>query len=179
MTGPAQVLHGDVDLLVTLDSPNVIGLEHSAGLTLAYHAPPAALGVRRFERPSAGSGATTRELFLAQPHVSLRIQGDRQPIDEAVRKRLNVEMDVRVATDSVPQMPFLLPGTTLIAVLPEELATQLASCLSIRVLEIPEEIVPARRVELVWHRRNEADPAHLDEGHSARGGGGALEAPPP
>lgn len=160
VTGPAQVLNGDVDLLVTLDSPNVIGLELSQDslcrTTLRRQRWVCAVSS---DHPLV-QAPLTRALFLALPHVSLRIPGDRQPIDEAVRKRLNVEIDVRVATDSVLQMPFLLPGTTLIAVLPEELATQLASCLSIRVLEIPEEIVPARRVELVWHRRNEADAAH-------------------
>lgn len=160
VTGPAQVINGDIDLLVTLDSPNVIGLER-----LPESLCRATLRSQRWvcavssDHPLLQT-QLTRERFLGLPHISLRIPGDRQPIDEAVRKRLNVELDVRVATDSVLQMPFLLAGTTLIAVLPEDLARQLTGCLSIRILDIPDDIVPARHVELLWHRRNEPDPAH-------------------
>jgi DNA-binding transcriptional LysR family regulator len=157
---PAQVVNGDVDLLVSLDNPHILGLEKFPESLCR-----APLQAQRWvcavasDNPAV-AGELTREQFLSMPHICLRVPGDRMPVDEAVRKRLDAQLDVRVATDSVLQIPFLVPGTRLIAVMPEMLAWQLAGCLDIRVVELPEGLVPLRRVEMFWHRRNEPDPAH-------------------
>ena len=158
--GPAHVVNGDVDLLITLDNPLILGLEKfPESLCRAHLQPQRWVCVVAADNPVV-QGELTREQFLGLPHVSLRVPGDRQPVDEAVRKRLNVDLDVRVATDNVLQIPFLVPGTPLIAVMPEAIARLLTGCLAVKVVEIPEGLVPTRRVELFWHRRNEPDPAH-------------------
>jgi LysR family transcriptional regulator, nod-box dependent transcriptional activator len=158
--GPARVVNGDVDLLITLDNPLILGLEKfPESLCRAYLHSQRWVCVVAADNPAV-QGELTREQFLGLPHVSLRVPGDRQPADEAVRKRLNVDLDVRVATDNVLQIPFLVPGTPLIAVMPEAVARQLTDCVEVKVVDIPEDMVPTRRVELFWHRRNEPDPAH-------------------
>ena len=70
-----------------------------------------------------------------------------------------VELNVRVTTQSPFELPFIVPGTTLIATVPESVATRLAPLLPIRILTPPHEIPDSREI-LVWHKRNEADPGH-------------------
>jgi LysR family transcriptional regulator, nod-box dependent transcriptional activator len=158
--GPAHLVNGDVDLLITLDNPLILGLERfPESLHRAYLYSQRWVCVVAADNPAV-QGDLTREQFLGLPHVSVRVPGDRQPADAAVRKRLRVDLDVRVATDNVLQIPFLVPGTPLIAVMPEALARQLTGCHAVKVVKIPEGMVPTRRVELFWHWRNEQDPAH-------------------
>jgi LysR family nod box-dependent transcriptional activator len=158
--GPAQLVNGDIDLLVTLDNPAILGLEKFPdSLNRAQLQPQRWVCALWSEHPLVRE-ELTREQFFSLPHVCLRIPGDRQPIDDAVRRRLNIHLDVRVATDNVLQIPFLIPGTPLIALVPEWLAAQLTQCLSIRVLPVPEGVVPSRRIDMFWHRRNEPDPGH-------------------
>jgi LysR family transcriptional regulator, nod-box dependent transcriptional activator len=159
-TGPVQLVHGDTDFVVALDSPQVLGIaDFPDSLCRATLQSQRWVCAAWSEHPELHDGIT-HEQFLNLPHICMRVPGDRQPIDEAIHRRLNIELDVRVATDNVLQIPFLLPGTPLIALLPEMAARQLAGCLAIRLLDVPEGIMPDRRVDLFWHRRSEPDPGH-------------------
>ena len=159
-TGPARLESGDIDFFVGLDSPRLLGLTafpasfcRTELCTIRW--------VCIVARDNAEVGASlTREQFLRLPQVYVRAPGDLLPIDEAVRRQLNVALDVRVSTQNVLEVPFVVAGTPLVAVLPEHLAVQLADCLALRIVELPAGLVPRRRVDLFWHERNEPDPAH-------------------
>ena len=158
--GPAKLLYGEIDLLVALDSPTVLGLAaYPESLFSAHLRPLRWVCVASSDHPTV-QGELTREQFLSLPHVYVRTPGDSQPIEQVVRKQLNVKLDIRVTTDSVMQIPFMIPGTPLIALVPEHLGRQLAACLAIKILELPAGLLPARRVDLYWHRRNGTDLAH-------------------
>lgn len=159
-TGPARLESGDIDFFVAVDAPRVLGLAaFPESLCRAELCAIRWVCVASRDHPSVGD-SLTREEFLRLPQVYVRAPGNLLPVDEAVRRQLHVELDVRVTTESVLEVPFIVAGTPLVAVLPEHLAAQLADCLGVRILELPVGLVPRRRVDIFWHKRNEPDPAH-------------------
>jgi DNA-binding transcriptional LysR family regulator len=60
---------------------------------------------------------------------------------------------------SLLHLPFVLPGTRLIATLPERVAHMFASTLPVKTFALPFETEPLHEI-LLWHKRNELDPAH-------------------
>jgi len=158
--GPARLVNAEIDLFVTLDSPRILGLAHYPdSLCSAQLRPLRWVCVVSSDHPVVGD-ELTREQFLSLPHIYVRTQGDTHAVDENVRNQLHLKLDIRVTTDNVLEVPFMVPGTPLLAMVPESVALQLAGCLGIKVLEIPDGILPPRRVDLYWHRRNEPDLGH-------------------
>jgi len=158
--GPARLVEGAIHLLVALDSPRILGLASFPDSLCS-----ARLQSMRWVCAVSADHPVirdelTREQFLTHPHIYVRAEGDALPVADAVRRHLRIELDVRVTTEDVLEIPFMLPGTPLIALMPEGLARQLATCLSIKTFEIPGGMVPSRRVDLFWHRREESDPGH-------------------
>jgi LysR family nod box-dependent transcriptional activator len=159
-SGPSRLVEGAIQLLVTLDSPRILGLaSFPDSLCSAELQSMRWVCAVSADHPVI-KDELTREQFLRHPHIYVRAEGDMLPVAESVRRHLRIELDVRVTTEDVLEIPFMLPGTPLIALMPEGLARQLAACLSIKTFEIPAGIVPARRVDLFWHRRDESDPGH-------------------
>jgi len=158
--GPVRLINGEIDLFITIDSPTILGpAYYPESLCSAPLRPLSWVCVASTDHPLVRD-ELTREQLLSLPHVYVRAQGDRQPIDDAVRKQLHLKLDVRVTTDTVLEIPFMIPGTSLLALLPESLARQLAPCLDIKIFELPQGVMPPRRVDLYWHRRNEPDLGH-------------------
>jgi DNA-binding transcriptional LysR family regulator len=160
-SGPSRVVNGEIDLLVAPETSRVAGVPNHLGLLCS-----APLQTVRWvcavarENPLVQQ-ELTREQFLGLPHVYVRYQGDMQPAEEVARQQLHVKLDIRVTTDNVLEIPFMLPGTQLLAIIPESIARLLTPCLALRIIEIPSGILEPRRLSLYWHRRNGADAGHL------------------
>jgi LysR family transcriptional regulator, nod-box dependent transcriptional activator len=158
--GPSRLQTGEIDLFVTLDSPRILGLaSYPESLCSIQLRPLRWVCIVASDHPEI-KDELTREQFLSQPHIYVRAQGDMHPIDETVRRHLHLDLDIRVTAENVLEIPFMIPGTTLLALVPESLALQLTKCLSIRILQVPDGILPPRRIDLYWHRRNEPDLGH-------------------
>ena len=114
--------------------------------------------VLRKDHPAL-DGTFSLEDYLAYPHISL------QPNATSVSRidiRLN-EMDRRrrVAV-SVPHMlviPFLLPGTELIATVASRIAEHFAPIAGLEVRRLPVDVAP-HEAHLAWHYRFDQDPGH-------------------
>jgi len=102
----------------------------------------------------------TREQYLSLPHVYVRTPGELLSVDDAVEKELGLALDIRATTESVLEVPFMLAGTSLIAILPETLAALLQPSVSIKIFALPAGLELRGRVNLLWHERSEADPGH-------------------
>lgn len=72
---------------------------------------------------------------------------------------LGIEADVHIVVESFLAVPFLVAGTTRVALLQERLARRLAPAAKVRVLECPWEVVPLKEA-LWWHPSLRGDPAH-------------------
>jgi DNA-binding transcriptional LysR family regulator len=159
-TGPERLVGGEVDLFVSLDTPRVLGLrEFPDSLCRAELAPIRWVCAGAADHPAMRRSLTRAE-FVKLPQVYVWPPGDTLPVVEVIRRQLGVDLDLRVVTDNVLGVAFLLPGTRLVAILPEPLAKLLASFLAIRYVALPSGLLQERRIELFWHRRNEADPGH-------------------
>ena len=99
------------------------------------------------------------EQYLALPHVFARPSGLVGPIEDFARRLWNVDLDIRATTHTLLELAFLLPGTPLVATLPEHMATMLSNLLPVKTFPLPFNMPDSREV-LLWHKRNEPDPGH-------------------
>ena len=155
----SQLEQGDSDLAVLIDNPGLFGLASF----------PDWMCVEKLRRvrwvcvvcanhPYIRD-TLTEELYLSMPHVLAKPQGSTLSTTELLRRIKAVDLDVRVTTQSSFELPFILPGTQLIATVPESVASLLTPLLPLRTFLPPVAIADSREV-LLWHRRNSSDPAH-------------------
>lgn len=75
-------------------------------------------------------------------------------------RMIGVEPRVEVVVESFLVMPFLVAGTTRVALVQEQLARRLAGTAGVRVLACPFGAVPVRET-FWWHPMYRTDPAHI------------------
>jgi LysR family transcriptional regulator, nod-box dependent transcriptional activator len=100
----------------------------------------------------------TREQLRDLPHASFSVA--HTPLAEQVLAPvLGTPPTVHVTTGSFVSLPFLLRGTTLIALMQQTLAERLRAVAELRVLELPIE-TPPLIFEMSWNPILTGDPAH-------------------
>jgi LysR family transcriptional regulator, nod-box dependent transcriptional activator len=109
--------------------------------------------------PEVGESLTT-ELFERLPRLAFGV-GPSGPTSTAELhyQRLGIGGRVTTTVDSFALLPFLLPGTRLVALVQEKLARRFQHATDIRLLEPPVPIPPLV-VTMFWSPVNDADPAH-------------------
>jgi DNA-binding transcriptional LysR family regulator len=155
----ARLEHGDTDLCVGMDNPALFGLRSFPDWLRTEDL----VSVRWVcivcrDHPYVRDELTP-ELFRSLPHLASRPPGPAAVAPEPWAGLSRVDLDVRVTTHGPMQLPFMLPGTTLIATVPESVAQRFAGVLPLRSFAPPEDI-PDSREMLMWHKRNESDPGH-------------------
>jgi LysR family transcriptional regulator, nod-box dependent transcriptional activator len=158
--GVEKLAAGDIDFLVMSDNPELLGMPAfpewlARTELLRVHW----VCVVSADHPTVRE-ELTREQYLGLPHVYVRTPDETLPIEDIVRRELGLRLDVRATTENVLDVPFMLPGTPLLAIMPETLATLLRPSLAIRVFPLPTGLTLQSRVMLFWHRRSEPDPGH-------------------
>ncbi|MEJ2889497.1 LysR family transcriptional regulator [Actinomycetospora aeridis] len=109
------------------------------------------------DHPDVGEHIT-EEQFRTLPYLAY----DGAPgvtISELRLRRLGIDRHADVHTQSFVIQPLMLPGTRLMALLHERLATYFASHLPIRLLDPPFDVPPMTEA-MFWSPRTDADPAH-------------------
>lgn len=82
----------------------------------------------------------------------------RSKVDRILAAR-QLERDVRFGTTRFATLPYLIQGTDLVASLPEMVGRVLAGVHGLSYRQLPIDLPPSRP-RLVWHRRNDLDPAN-------------------
>ncbi|MGH8144049.1 MAG: LysR family transcriptional regulator [Steroidobacteraceae bacterium] len=159
-SGLEQLGAGNIQFFVMLDNPALLGLQ-------SFPEWLARAELRRVHWVCAVSAdhptiqdEITREQYLSLPHIYVRSPGDSLPTEDVVRRELGLKLDVRATTENVLEVPFMLPGTSLLAIMPETLATLILPSLAIKFFPLPAGLGLQGRVMLFWHRRSEPDPGH-------------------
>ncbi len=158
-TSLARLEYGDADLCLCLDILRFFGIR-------AYPDTLRVVELRQVQwvaaacrdHPTLGNELTL-EQYQALPHVFARPNGHTAPVEELVRRLLNMDIDVRATGQSLLELPFMLPGTPLIATLPERVARLVAPLLPLKTFALPFDTLNSHEV-LLWHKRNEPDPGH-------------------
>ena len=155
----SRLEYGDSDLCVMLDAPQTFGLRAYPEWCRQVELMPVRwVCVLCRDHPYVGDELTV-EHWETLPHVMTRPAGTTaDPVDRPWRGKLP-DVEARVTAPGFQDLPFLLPGTTLVAMVPESVSLRLAGVLPIRALRPPADIPDCREI-LLWHKRNEADPGH-------------------
>jgi len=158
-TSLTRLEYGDADLCLCLDILRLYGLRNFPETLRSIELRPVrwVCAVAR-DHPSVGEELTL-EQYQALAHVFARPNGHTAPVEELVRRLLNMDLDVRASAQSLLELPFMLPGTPLAATLPERIATLVTPILPIKTLALPFDVLDSHEV-LLWHKRNEPDPGH-------------------
>lgn len=110
------------------------------------------------DHPTVGDKMTS-ELFFSLPQVFGRPSGYAASAEELVHRLLDVDYKVQLSVPSLLHLPLVLPGTTMVAVLPERVAQVFSQTVAMKLFPLPFPTPDVHEV-LVWHKRNDPDPAH-------------------
>lgn len=110
------------------------------------------------DHPTLGDSISVEE-YLELPHVALSLGKGASTIEEVALRHMSIDIDVRATARSFSTLYFMLPGTSLIGLLPRRMASHLSTYMPSKILEMPFNIGMLNE-SLLWHERNAADPAH-------------------
>jgi DNA-binding transcriptional LysR family regulator len=108
--------------------------------------------------PAAREGLLTPAVFAASPYLMYSADGARGVWEETLDEHAVVR-NVEATATTFTTMPFMLAGTRLVTVLPERLASRVATAADIVLLESTVDLPPLRQ-SAVWHSRRDDDPGH-------------------
>ncbi len=158
-TSLTRLEYGDADLCLCLDILRFFGIRSYPDTLRAVELRPVHwVGAVCRDHPTLGEELTL-EQYQSLPHVFARPNGHTAPVEELVRRLLNMDIDVRATGQSLLELPFMLPGTPLVATLPERVARLVAPVVPLKTLALPFDLLESHEV-LLWHKRNEPDPGH-------------------
>ena len=110
------------------------------------------------DHPSVGD-TLSAEQYYALPHVFGRPSGYSASAEELVRRLFDIELTVDLTVPSLLHLPLVLAGTSYVATVPERVADLFATLMPIKTFPLPFPVKEQYEI-LLWHKRNEPDPAH-------------------
>ena len=152
--GVEQIDTDQCELAIALQSRDLPGHISSA---LVYR--EKFVCVMRADHPILKTSFTLND-YLAYPHSAVRTSGNAVSLVDLALAELGFERRVAVGISHVLLTNLLLPGSDLIASLPQRNAAFFASERGLAVRDLPFE-VPEFETHMAWHRRYEDDPGHL------------------
>ena len=150
----ADQLRQDTIDLIILPQEVVEDMDDMSSVTLFHDRFVCAAGV---DHPRDLTGMSV-ELFSELPYIAYRVYGERSNIDKQLDD-LGISRRVEMTTESFLIAPFMLSGTSLIAMVHETLANEVKRIANIRLYEPPVTVQPITQ-KLFWHPRRTKDPAH-------------------
>jgi LysR family nod box-dependent transcriptional activator len=151
--------YGDVDLCLCLDCLRLFEVRAFPDTLRGVRLRPVRwiCAVDR-DHPSIDDRMTAEQYF-SLPHVFGRPSGFTASTEELVRRLLDIDLRVHISVPSLLHLPLVLRGTGLCATLPERVVEMFAATVPVKTFPLPFETPPMHEV-LLWHKRNETDPAH-------------------
>ena len=158
-TALSRLEYGDVDLCLCLDSLRLFEARAYPDTLRSVRLRPVRwiCAVDR-DHPTVGDNITAEQYF-SLPHVFGRPNGYTASAQELVRRLLDIDLQVHITVPSLLHLPLVLRGTRMIATLPERVAHMVSASMPIKTFSLPVE-TPTMHEILLWHKRNESDPAH-------------------
>jgi LysR family transcriptional regulator, nod-box dependent transcriptional activator len=140
--------YGEVDLCLCLDSLRLFDVRSYPDTLRSVRLRPVRwiCAVDR-DHPSVGNSISAEQYF-SLPHVFGRPNGYTATAEELVRRLLEIDLPVHITVPSLLHLPLVLRGTRLVATLP------------VKTFPLPFDTPPLHEI-LLWHKRNDADPAHV------------------
>lgn len=160
VSGLARLAQGDVDLLLAIDAPESLPLPTlPESICSAFVVGLRYVSIVAINHPEVRE-ELTREQFLRLPHVIVRPSGQTSLVEASIQERYGVQLDVRAMTENLLELPYLVTGTSFVGVTLEPLARALRDSSRLKVLELPESVMPTSRLDMLWHRASQSDIGH-------------------
>jgi LysR family transcriptional regulator, nod-box dependent transcriptional activator len=158
-TSLSRLEYGDADLCLCLDSLRLFEVRSYPDTLASVRLRPVRwiCAVDR-NHPTVGDSITAEQYF-ALPHVFGRPSGHTASAEELVRRLLDIEVPVHISVPSLLHLPLVLPGTRLVATMPERIAQMIPAILQVKTFPVPFATPPLHEI-LLWHKRHDSDPAH-------------------
>jgi len=158
-TALSRLEYGEADLCLCLDHLKLYEVrEYPESLRMVRLRPVRWICAVDRDHPTVGDTITTEQYF-SLPQVFGRPTGHTASAEELVRRLLDIDLRVHITVPSLLHLPLVLHGTRLVATLPERVAQMFAATWPIKTSPLPFETPPMHEI-LLWHKRNESDPAH-------------------
>ncbi len=109
-------------------------------------------------RNEAAPARMTRRQFLEARHIRVLPNGREHLLDRFLAEK-GWERHVTLELSQFMSLLALLPGTDLIATVPEDIATVVSRHVPLKTIELPFK-PPQLHVQQFWHRRMQQDPAN-------------------
>jgi len=158
-TSLTRLEYGDADLCLCLDLLRLFSLRTFPDTLRVVELRPVRWVAAACRDHPALADELSLEQYQALPHVFARPNGHTAPVEELMRRLLNMDIDVRATAQSLMELPLMLPGTPLLATLPERVARIAQAVVPLKVFALPFDTLNGHEV-LLWHKRNEPDPGH-------------------
>jgi len=113
--------------------------------------------VARLDHPRIRGSMTMREFGLAPQVHTASVPTMREWVDAQLRKR-SLEGGVRMMTQHVSSIPFIVAASDYVAVIPREVFELFSPIAPIRIVKLPAPI-PTIAIHQYWHPRLASDPA--------------------
>jgi len=102
----------------------------------------------------------TLERLLALPYVEVRFAHAVFSVVEAAIRQRKLSFHTASVMPSFIEAAGLIAGTDMATIIPRQLARRIAPAFGLAIRPAPMDL-PALRETLIWHKRNDADPAHV------------------
>src|SRR3974390_444140 len=154
--------YGDADLCLCLDSLRLFELRsYPDTLSKVQLRPVRWICAVDRDHPTVGDSITAEQYF-SLPHVFGRPSGHTASAEELVRRILDVDLTVHYSVPSLLHLPLVLPGTRLVATLPERIVQMFQPPLQIKTFQLPFATPPWHE-RLLWHKRHDSDPGNAGQ----------------
>lgn len=165
---PSELARGDADL----------ALGFHRGLTEGHHATPLFedhfLFIARKGHPLV-RGKITLGAYTKLAHVMVSHHPTARGVIDSVLDKHGLTRDVALRVSHFLLVPPIVAATDYVAALSEVVARPMARGLPLQLLDLPIE-VPTATVQMVWHERTAASPAHAWLRRAVTEVGGAVRA---
>lgn len=108
---------------------------------------------------TASDQPVTIERFLELPYIEVRFTYAVFSVIETAIRQQRLPVRVAAVMPSFIEAAGLIPGTPMTTIVPRQLAERVAPIFNLAIHPAPMSL-PALRETLIWHKRNDADPAH-------------------
>jgi LysR family nod box-dependent transcriptional activator len=157
ISGPSisRLEGGEIDLIITVDL-SLFGREgKNVELLSQVLFEDGFVCVVAFDHPV--KDRMTLDDYCRYPHAIRHLGSTTRNVEDAEIERLGIAIKDKLLIPTFTGLPYLLPGTNLIATVPKRLAASIVKTLDVRILEAPIKL-PKIQETIFWHRRNEDDP---------------------
>jgi LysR family transcriptional regulator, nod-box dependent transcriptional activator len=111
------------------------------------------------EHPSVGD-SLSMEQYLALPHAYTDFGFGTSTVEDTIIKKDGLTIRIPLTYGGFSSLPFVLPGTSMIATIQRRLARVLETSLPIKILASPVSLPPIQET-LYWHERHDFEPGHI------------------